>query len=232
VKHILTGTPGSGKTAILRLLETRGHAVVEEAATDVIALENALGNAEPWRDPAFIDKILTLQRSRENTVATGTVFFDRSPVCTLALSRFLGYPASPLLVSEVDRITTAGVYEPTVFFVRNQGYVEPTAARRISYEESLAFEKVHEEAYVELGFHITDIPAGPLPERAALIERALKNDRHNTLTQGYPLRGRVPAKSFSQFRVGFRVMLVAGGGCGPCGVGLWRCWCARPGVAR
>ncbi|MBM0260113.1 AAA family ATPase, partial [Micromonospora sp. 4G55] len=36
--YILTGAPGSGKTAILRQLEIDGHAVVEEAATDVIAL--------------------------------------------------------------------------------------------------------------------------------------------------------------------------------------------------
>lgn len=36
---------------MLRLLETRGHAVVEEAATDVIALANAMGRPEPWREP-------------------------------------------------------------------------------------------------------------------------------------------------------------------------------------
>jgi hypothetical protein len=42
--YILTGTPGAGKTAILRLLEVNGHAVVEEAATDAIALSNE----EPW----------------------------------------------------------------------------------------------------------------------------------------------------------------------------------------
>lgn len=50
--YILTGAPGSGKTAVLRLLETLGYPVVEEAATDVIALANALGCEEPWCDPA------------------------------------------------------------------------------------------------------------------------------------------------------------------------------------
>ena len=48
--YVLTGAPGAGKTAILRLLEVSGYPVVEEAATDVIALGNALGRAEPWRD--------------------------------------------------------------------------------------------------------------------------------------------------------------------------------------
>jgi predicted ATPase len=31
---ILTGAPGAGKTALVRLLERNGYAVVEEAATD------------------------------------------------------------------------------------------------------------------------------------------------------------------------------------------------------
>lgn len=30
--YILTGAPGSGKTAVLRMLETFGYGVVEEAA--------------------------------------------------------------------------------------------------------------------------------------------------------------------------------------------------------
>ncbi len=52
--YILTGAPGAGKTAILRMLETLGHAVVEEAASDVIALRNALGHDEPRREHGFI----------------------------------------------------------------------------------------------------------------------------------------------------------------------------------
>jgi predicted ATPase len=32
LRYILTGTPGTGKTAILRCLELDGYSVVEEAA--------------------------------------------------------------------------------------------------------------------------------------------------------------------------------------------------------
>src|ERR1700690_3141808 len=92
--YILTGAPGAGKTAVLRLLEASGYPVVEEAATDVIALGNALGRAEPWQDHDFIGKVVTLQRQRQDSLrvpAGAIVFFDRSPVCTLALSRYLGF---------------------------------------------------------------------------------------------------------------------------------------------
>lgn len=157
---------------MLRLLEARGHLVVEEAATDVIALEQALGQDEPWTSPSFIDKIVTLQRQRQTRLpATGTVFFDRSPVCTLALSRYLGFPASALLTAELDRIAAERVYAPAVFFLRNQGTIRPTAARRISYTDSLAFEQLHEDTYRELGFRLIEIPPAPLPNRAARVER-------------------------------------------------------------
>ena len=173
--YILTGSPGAGKTAVLRLLEISRYVVVEEAATDVIALENALGREEPWRDPAFIDKIVTLQRQRQNSVlaAGSVVFFDRSPVCTLALSRYLGLATSSPLAREVERVLAEGGYETTVFFIRNQGFVRATAARRISFEESLVFEQLHEQAYRDLGFRLVEVPAGPLPDRVALVRQTV-----------------------------------------------------------
>ncbi len=171
-RYVLTGTPGAGKTAILRQLERDGFGVVEEAATDVIALEQALGRAEPWQCAGFTDAITTLQRQRERAAPPdGIVFFDRSPVCTLALSRYFGRPPSALLAAEVERVLASRVFERAVFFVRCPGFVTPTAARRISLPEALAFEKIHAGTYTELGFRLIDVPAGPLADRAALVRR-------------------------------------------------------------
>ncbi len=178
--YILTGAPGAGKTAVLRLLETSGYPVVEEAATDVIAVGNALGRAEPWQDHDFVDKVITLQRQRRDCVRAlegTTVFFDRSPVCTLALSRYLGFPASRLLDGEVSRVVAEETYEPTVFFIRHQGFVQATPARRISFEDSLVFERLHEQVYRDLGFHLVEVPAGPLADRVALIRKMVSQQR-------------------------------------------------------
>jgi predicted ATPase len=78
---------------------------------------------------------------------------------------------------EIERVVAAGVYEPTVFFIRNQGFVRPTAARRITFEDSLAFEQLHEQTYRDLGFQLVEVPAGPLTERAALIQRTVERLR-------------------------------------------------------
>jgi predicted ATPase len=166
--YILTGAPGSGKTAILRQLEADGFAVAEEAATAVIALRQALGVPEPWHTTGFADQIADLQRQRWEAARVDderVVFFDRAPACTLALCRWMGVPPPYRVVAEVAR----GGYERTAFFVRQQGHVEPTAARRISFEDSLRFERVHEATYRELGFDLVEVPAGPLPDRVLII---------------------------------------------------------------
>ena len=64
-RFILTGAPGSGKTAIRRQLELDGFSVIEEAATDIIVAAQARGLEKPWEHPSFLDNIVTLQRDRQ-----------------------------------------------------------------------------------------------------------------------------------------------------------------------
>jgi predicted ATPase len=51
-RYVLTGAPGSGKTALLAALSQRGHVVVEEAATDVITRQQARGCDQVYFEPA------------------------------------------------------------------------------------------------------------------------------------------------------------------------------------
>ncbi|WP_329331893.1 AAA family ATPase [Streptomyces sp. NBC_00663] len=174
-RYILTGTPGAGKTSILRGLADLGHPVVEEAATAVIALAQARGEDEPWTRASFLDDIVAMQKARQLAApATGPAqVYDRSPICTHALARYLGRPIPPSLTAEIERITTERVYRRQVFFVRNLGFCAPTRARRISFEESLEFEKVHEESYRAFGYELLDIPAADLADRIAAVRSVL-----------------------------------------------------------
>jgi predicted ATPase len=171
MRYVLTGTPGSGKTALLRYLENKGFLVVEEAATATIALRHALGETEPWRSPAFVEEILALQQHRQQGLSTNGLaqFYDRSPICTYALAVHLGHPIPAALTAEIDRLEDERFYAREVFFVRNLGHVEPTAARRISFEDSLKFERTHEEVYRAFGYDLVDIPPAGLPDRAAAV---------------------------------------------------------------
>jgi predicted ATPase len=171
-RYILTGTPGSGKTSILHELKRQGYGVVEEAATEVIAREHRRGNFEPWRRPDFIDAIVRLQKRRQLEAAmapSDPQWYDRSPVCTLALSRHLGYPPSAALLEELDRIERERIYQRQVFFIQHLGFCQPTEARKITFEESLIFEKIHEETYLALGYDLIKIAPAALSQRVHSI---------------------------------------------------------------
>jgi predicted ATPase len=171
-RYILTGTPGSGKTSILHELKRQGYSVVEEAATDVNARELGLGHSEPWLQPDFIDSIIRLQKQRQFEATRShdeLQWYDRSPICTLALSRYLGYAASPSLLEEIERIEREEIYQRRVFFIEHLGFCQPTEVRKITFEESLLFEKIHEETYASLGYDLLKIPPEALSQRVHRI---------------------------------------------------------------
>ena len=177
-RYIITGAPGAGKTTILAALHDRGYAVVEEAATDVIAREQAAGRDRPSHDADFIDAITLLQRHRQQQPAppTATVqVFDRSPICTLALARYLEQPITPVLAREVDRVVAAGIYQPRVFLVHLLGFITPTAARRITLAQSIRFERFHQWAYRDHGFELIDVPVGTPEQRAQQVDRYIQS---------------------------------------------------------
>ena len=179
-RYVLTGAPGCGKTAIIRWLEAAGYPVVEEAATDIIALRQAEGIAEPHAHAAFIDDITNLQKQRQmllSELSSAVQFYDRSPLCTYALSRWLGFPISTILADEIERIRAGQIYQKQVFFIDNLGFCEPTQARRISFEDSLRFEKVHEETYRAFGYECVRIARGQISARAEQIKRIVDRSR-------------------------------------------------------
>ena len=165
-RFILTGTPGSGKTSVIRELEKLGHAVIHEAATDVIAQEQAKGIEKPWEEPDFVDEIIFMQKERQMTITGDLQFYDRSPFCTYALDKYLAYwkgiefTPSPVLLDEIDRCLKNNVYQNKVFFFENLGFIEHTDARKISYEDALIFEQIHLDVYKEFGFDAIMVPNG------------------------------------------------------------------------
>ena len=169
-RFILTGAPGAGKTALIRHLEATGHEIVEEAATDVIALAQAQGVERPWEHPAFVTDIAALQGWREAApMRSARRFADRSVFCTLALAEWLGHPVSPELLASADQLASSGWFDRRVFLIEQLASIENTAARRISFEEATRFGALHEAVYRRYGFDLFRIAPASIAARAGAI---------------------------------------------------------------
>lgn len=174
MKHIiLTGAPGSGKTSLILALELQGYGVVEEAATDVIAYHQSVGVQEPWKVSTFINDVLKIQKQRQNQARNRNLsvqFYDRSPLCTYALALYLGFDLSASLVEEIEQCIEEQPFEKSVLFIQNLGFIQNTEARRISFEETLKFEKIHWDVYQQFGYVCSTVLPLSLEERVTFIE--------------------------------------------------------------
>jgi predicted ATPase len=185
-RYVVTGAPGAGKTSVLEALEAQGFLVIPEAATELIAREQSRGVVEPWWSSGFVDRVARRQiehveqadRANHAEHAEAELqLLDRSLVCTLALERYLDLPPSPLLATALDAMLHDETYQRDVFFVRLLPFVVPSAVRRITYQEAVEFEQVHEQTYLELGSRLIDVPPGPVAERAELIRSRVEERR-------------------------------------------------------
>ncbi len=59
-------------------------------------------------------------------------------------------------------------------FLVSLGFVTPTEARRITFEEAVRFEKIHEDTYRDFGFELVSIEPGSLAERVRAIKAAIR----------------------------------------------------------
>jgi predicted ATPase len=124
----------------------------------------------------LLEAITRLQRQRQTSPVSSTVavqIYDRSPLCTLALARYLQRPVPPLLAEEVARVINERLYERRVFLCHPLGFITPTAVRRISYPDSLVLHKVHQAVYCEYGYELVDVPPATVAQRAALVEQLI-----------------------------------------------------------
>jgi len=167
---VLTGAPGTGKSAILNRL--RGELrCVDEPAREVIAEQRASGGRGTWdQDPQLFVSLL-LQRSIQNyEAARGSgekALFDRGiPDCVVYAIRAGADPAPSLMAVDAFR------YEAHVLFLEPWSDIYSTDAERImSFDDSVSFSESLRAVYARSGFVLVDVPQAPIEDRADFVRR-------------------------------------------------------------
>jgi predicted ATPase len=168
--HIITGAPGSGKTAILRGLR-QDLRVVDEPAREVLAEQRSIDSeGTPESNPSlFVD--LLLQRSIDNHEKAqewgGSVLFDRGVPDCVAYARLLGTDPEPSI-----RATAAYRYNREVLVTWPWAEIYTTDdERKMTFDATVEFHRLLEAAYEQAGYTLLEVPRGSVEDRVAFVER-------------------------------------------------------------
>jgi predicted ATPase len=170
---VFTGGGGTGKTTLLRHLQTLGELVVGENIRDVIREQVAVGgSAVPWIDPKACCELTTARDIADFDRfhdETRRVFFDRGLMDMYGAN---GVPPSPTLV---ETIRTRR-YNSRVFVFPPWREIYATDSER--REDWSRMEAVFEEiirTLPELGYEPVVVPKGSVKERAAFVLELAKD---------------------------------------------------------
>jgi predicted ATPase len=175
---ILTGAPGTGKTAILDRLSAV-FSGMSEPAREVLAEQRAVGGeGTPDRDAGLFVQLL-LRRSidkYEAALRSGSpTLFDRGIPDCVAYAVILGVDPTSA-VQAADRYR----YRDEVFSLEPWEEIYATDEERtMSFDDTLLFHSALVEAYDHADYGLTSVPKGAVGERVAFIRDRIRARDHS-----------------------------------------------------
>ena len=168
-KYIITGAPGTGKTAIINALIQKGYSCAEEISREIIAEQLSIGgDILPWKNQiAFERHIANLRKEQYlNSSENKNCFFDRSGIDCIAYLK-----ANKLgITNEITQITKQCIFNKQVFITPfweeiyiNDGERMEDIKSAINIESSLT------ETYKSLGYTLVKVPKLSVSERVNFI---------------------------------------------------------------
>lgn len=172
---VITGGPGSGKTALVKYLEDQGHQVMHEISREVILEAQKEGIEQLFLENPilFSEKLLegrlTQFQEGENR-QTETLFYDRGMPDVTAYMDFVNthYPPN---FSETCR-----TYKYDKIFVLPpwEEIYEQDNERYESFKQAEALFYFLKKAYENYGYKTCEVPVGSIKERADFIIAKVK----------------------------------------------------------
>jgi predicted ATPase len=167
---IITGGPGSGKSALIDALAARGFARTIEAGRAIIKAEVAHGgSALPWSDPrAFAERMFEweLHSYERAAESDGVVFFDRGIPDVVGYLRLMKLPVPP----HIDAAARTHRYNPQVFIAPPWPAIfTPDAERKQTLEEAERTYQAMVDTYAGYGYTLTELPRASVAERVDFV---------------------------------------------------------------
>jgi predicted ATPase len=163
---VITGAPCSGKTAVIRMLQQRGHKVVHEVARAYIDNELMKGKAltEIKADEESFERHILMEKVRIEAKLSKDeiIFFDRGVPDSIAY-----YKLNGLNAAEPFQKSLEVRYQNVFLFERLRFLTDPV--RSESEKTARRLNRLIEESYQSLSYDIIHVPLLSVEERTEFI---------------------------------------------------------------
>ncbi len=168
-KYIITGAPGTGKTAIINALIEKGYNCAKEISREIIAEQLATGgDILPWKDQiAFENHIATLRAQQYHKIPKDKLcFFDRSSIDCIAY-----LDANKIeTTTEIAEAIKECVFNKNVFIAPFWKEIYINDKERVEdIESAINIERSLIKTYEKLGYTLIEIPKTSIKERVDFI---------------------------------------------------------------
>lgn len=167
---VLTGGPGSGKSALLNALQQAGYSRSVEAGRAIIQDQVAIeGSALPWSDPVAFAELMLSWEMRSYHIAEdqrGLVFFDRGVPDVLGYLRLLALPVPVHMQKAAEMFR----YNRHVFIAPPWREIfEPDRERKQDFDEAVRTYEALVATYTEYNYELVEIPRVRIEERVRFV---------------------------------------------------------------
>jgi predicted ATPase len=174
-KIIITGTMGSGKSAILKVLKDDGFPVVAECARTILAEQRAFsGHGVPEDDPNLFCELLLSRSLHEYKVnrSGNIVMFDRGLPDIIAYASLFG-----LELHHYQQCAQLNRYCNTIFLLEPwEEIYENDDERKMTFQQALDFHLNLTQVYESLNYNLCTVPNYTISERASFIKEHLETN--------------------------------------------------------
>ena len=163
-RFVITGTSGTGKSALVNELRSVGTECFEEAARKILTSGSELAKKDV---DVFVREMLSQSLSDYQAASpTGIKIFDRGIPDTIAYAFRFGVP-----LTEFEEASRTYRYEDLVFMTPPWSEIfQNDEVRTAPFEDYVRFHDLILETYGELGYKLLEIPKLPVHERVEFVQ--------------------------------------------------------------
>jgi predicted ATPase len=174
-RYVITGAPGTGKTALVESLAHVGT-VIGEPARELIA-EHREATGEPSLDGSpglFVERLIL--RSIEKFDAapdSEAIIYDRGLPDCVAYAQLFGVDSGPAIAAASVRRYSDPVFVAPPW----ESIYSVDDMRRASFDQITVFHNELVAAYQTLGYQLLELPKATVAERVQIVTRFLQRTR-------------------------------------------------------